>query len=199
MNKNILDFYFKTLELKNIDRTGWVEVGIENPESVMEHVGGSLILAMIIKTEKGLILDMEKVYQMLIVKELKKAITKKEESVILDEEEKDKKDNTTDMLKILSNSEELLKIYDEYNEGNTQEAKFVLMVSKLESDIQAKKYEIDGRFTIENAKNDIKNYPDELKKELTEIEKASDGWLLFNRQYYDDVFKLIQDDIKNYN
>lgn len=199
MNKNILDFYFKALGLKSVDRTGWVEVGIENPESVMDHIGGSIILAMTIKTEKGLLLDMEKVYQMLIVKELKKAITKKEESVIIDEDEKEKKDNTGDMLKLLSNSEELLSIYDEYNEGTSKEAKFALMVSKLESDIQAKKYELDGKFTVENAKNDIKNYPEELKKELTDIEKASDGWLLFDRQYYDEVFTLIQDDVKNYN
>ena len=111
----------------------------------------------------------------------------------------EKKDNTGDMLKLLSNSEELLNIYNEYNEGTSKEAKFALMVSKLESDIQAKKYELDGKFTVENAKNDIKNYPEELKKELTEIEKASDGWLLFDRQYYDEVFTLIQDDVKNYN
>ena len=201
MNKNILDFYFKALELKNVDRTGWVEVGIENPESVMDHIGGSVMLALAVATEKGLILDMKKVYEMIMVKELKKAVYKNEESIVAIESEeiKPKKDTTMDMLSILSNNEELKNIYEEYNEGTSKEAKFVLLISKLESDIQAKKYEIDGKFTIENAKNDIKNYPEELKKELTEIEKASDGWLLFDRQYYDEVFKLIQDDVKNYN
>ena len=201
MNKNILEFYFKTLELKNVDRTGWVEVGIENPESVMDHIGGSIILAMAIATEKGLLLDMKKVYDMIIVKELKKAVYKSEESAVIPEYEevKPKKDTTMDMLSILSNNEELKSVYDEYNEGTSKEARFVLMVSKLESDIQAKKYELDGKFTIENAKNDIKNYPENLRKELTDIENASDGWLLFDREYYDDVFKLIQDDVKKYN
>ena len=201
MNKNILDFYFKTLELKSVDRTGWLEVGIENPESVMDHIGGSIVLAMTIATEKGLLLDMKKVYEMIIIKELKKAVYKKEESVIVpeDEEVKPKKDTTMDMLSILSNNDELKNIYEEYNEGTSKEAKFVLMVSKLESDIQAKKYESEGKFTVENAKNDIKNYPSELKEQLTNIEHASDGWLLYDRQYYDEVFSLIQDDIKSYN
>ena len=127
MNKNILDFYFKTLELKNVKREGWVEVGIENSESVMDHIGGSILLAMTIATEKGLLLDMKKVYEMLAIKELKKAIYKKEESVIIPEDEdiKPKKDTTMDMLGLLSNNEELKKIYDEYNEGTSKEAKFV--------------------------------------------------------------------------
>ena len=105
MNKNILDFYFKALELKNIKREGWVEVGIENPESVMDHVGGSMLLAIAIATEKGLIFDMKKVYEMLIVKELKKAVNKKEDSVVALEYEvgRQKKDTTMDILGILSN------------------------------------------------------------------------------------------------
>ena len=199
MNKNILDFYFKALELKNIKREGWVEVGIENPESVMDHVGGSMLLAIAIATEKGLIFDMKKVYEMLIVKELKKAVNKKEDSVVALEYEvgRQKKDTTMDILGILSNNEELKNVYDEYNEGTSKEAKFALMVSKLESDIQAKKYELDGKFTIENAKNDIKNYPMELKEKLTDIQKASDGWLEYDKQYYDEMFSLISDDIKN--
>ena len=199
MNKNILDFYFKALELKNIKREGWVEVGIENPESVMDHVGGSMLLAIAIATEKGLIFDMKKVYEMLIIKELKKAVNKKEDSVVALEYEvgRQKKDTTMDILGILSNNDELKSAYDEYNEGTSKEAKFALMVSKLESDIQAKKYELDGKFTIENAKNDIKNYPMELKEKLTDIQKASDGWLEYDKQYYDEMFSLISDDIKS--
>lgn len=69
------------------------------------------------------------------------------------------------------------------------------MVSKLESDIQAKKDEKDGEFTIENAKKDIENYPEELKEKLTNIQNASDGWLEYDRKYYDDKFKELSLDI----
>ena len=70
------------------------------------------------------------------------------------------------------------------------------MVSKLESDLQAKKYELDGKFTIENAKKDIENYPEEIKSELGEISKASDGWLTYDKKFYDEDFKELSDEIR---
>ena len=188
MNKNILDFYFKAINLKNVDRTGWKEVGITMPESVMDHIGGTVLLASAIASEKGLNLDMKKVYEMIAIKELKKM--EKEESVINGGEYSD------NVKSILPNSY-LVSIYEEYINGETDEAKFALMVSKLESDIQAKKYELDGEFTLENAKKDIENFPEDIKSELTDIQKASDGWLTYDRKYYNGDFKELSDEIKN--
>ena len=186
MNKNIIDFYLKAINLKNVDRTGWKEVGVTNVESVMDHIGGTLLLAITIASEKGLNLDMQKVYEMIAVKEIRKI--NKEESVIGGSE------YSNDSRSILPDS--LVNIYDEYIAGETEEAKFVLMVSKLESDIQAKKYELDGEFTLENAKEDIKNYPEDLKNELQNITKASDGWLAYDRQYYNELFTSLSKDIE---
>ena len=194
MNDNILKFYLEAINLKNVDRTGWREVGVSNVESVMDHIGGTIILAMALNTEKNLNLDMNKVYEMIAIKELKKAVSNKEDSVI---GESSNTDTSVEVLNKLSNNDRLIEIYNEYNEGNTDEAKFALMVSKLESDIQAKKYEKDGQFTIENAKKDIENYPEELKLRLTDIQNASDGWLEYDRQFYNDMFKEISDSIKN--
>ena len=68
----------------------------------------------------------------------------------------------------------------------TKDAKFVLYVSKLESDIQAKKYEMDGYFTLENALKDIEYYPEDIKNSIKpQVENASDGWILFDRRYYE--------------
>lgn len=186
MNKNIIDFYFNAMNLKNVDREGWKEVGVSNVESVMDHIGGTLLLAITINSEYKLELDMQKVYEMIAVKEIRKI--KKEESVIngtsYNDEGKD----------LLPSS--LVSIYDEYIKGESREAKFVLMVSKLESDFQAKKYELDGEFTLENAKEDIKNYPEELKAKLGDITKASEGWLNYDRQYYDELFMSLSKDIE---
>lgn len=187
MNKNILDFYFKAINLKNVDRTGWKEVGIDNAESVMDHIGGTVLLAMAINSEKGLNIDMKKVYEMIAIKELKKI--EKEESVINGGE-------YSDNVKAMLPNSNLISVYEEYENGETAEAKFALMVSKLESDIQAKKYEKDGEFTIENAKKDIENYPEDIKSELTDITKASDGWLTYDRKYYNDEFKELSDEIR---
>ena len=70
------------------------------------------------------------------------------------------------------------------------------MVSKLESDMQAKKYELDELFTIENAKKDIENFPEDIKSRLTNISKASDGWLEFDRKYYDDMFIELSNELQ---
>lgn len=187
MNKNILDFYFKAINLKNVDRTGWREVGVTNVESVMDHIGGTVLLASVIASEKNLNIDMKKVYEMIAIKELKKI--EKEESVINGGEYSD------NVKAILPNSI-LVSVYEEYVNGETQEAKFALMVSKLESDIQAKKYELDGEFTLENAKKDIENFPEDIKSQLTDVTKASDGWLTYDRKYYNDEFKELSDEIK---
>lgn len=187
MNKNIIEFYLKAMGLKNVDRTGWKEVGVTNVESVMDHIGGTLLLAITIAKEENLNLDMQKVYEMIAVKEIRKI--NKEESVI------NGSSYNEEGRAILPSS--LVSIYDEYVAGESKEAKFVLKVSKLESDFQAKKYELDGEFTIENAKEDIKNYPEELKAKLGDITKASDGWLAYDREYYDDeLFMSLSKDIE---
>lgn len=185
MNNNIIEFYLKAIGLKSVDRTGWLEVGISNPESVMDHIGGTILLAMSINEEKGLDLDMSKVYEMIAVKELKKVISNNEESVISG----NTNSNTSEeLLNILSNNSRLIDINNEVNEGTSREAIFANMVSKLESDMQAKKYELEGLFTVENAKKDIENYPEDIKSRLTNISKASDGWLEYDKKYYDDMF-----------
>lgn len=188
MNKNVLDFYMKAIGLKDVDRAGWKQVGIEDVESVMSHIGGTILLAATIASEKKLDLDMQKVYEMIAVKELKKL--KKEESVI------NGKEYVDDVKSILPN-EYLINIYNEYTAGKTDESKFVLKVSKLESDIQAKKYELDGKLTLENAKADVNYYPEDIKNKVGEISKPSEGWIKFDREYYDDeLFNSLSKDIE---
>ena len=193
MNKSILDFCFKAMDLKLVNISGWEEVGIINVESVMDHVGSTVMLAMAINSEKGLNLNMSKVYEMIVIKELKKAVSKNEVSIT---ENSSNTDDSLEVLKLLSNNSSLIDTYNEYKEGVTKEAKFALMVSKFESDIQAKKYEMNGEFTIENAKRDIENYPEELRSQLTNITKASDGWLAYDSQFYDEMFKKMSEELK---
>lgn len=172
MNNNIIEFYLKVMNLKNVDRSGWKELGITNPESIMDHIGGTVMLAMSINAEKELNLDMSKVYEMIAISEIRK----------LDQ------GTPEDFLNILSNNTRLLEVFNEYKEGTTREANFASMVLKLESDMQAKKYEMDGVLTLENAIKDIERYPEDVKANLTNISKPSEGWLEYNKKYYDDMF-----------
>ena len=194
MNK-ILDFYVKANNLKNVIRTGWKEVGIPSDkiESVADHVYGSMVLSLAVIEDKKLDLDITKVFKMIIVKELSKAVTNRENSVITSKEECDK--YTKDVIKDFS---DLVSVYEEYELKESNESKFVYQLSKLESDIQAKIYEKNGDFTIENALKDIENYPEDIKSKVGQVEHASDGWLTFDSTYYEDeLFVDLQKEIRN--
>ncbi|MBQ3474829.1 MAG: HD domain-containing protein [Bacilli bacterium] len=190
MYNNVIEFYIMANNLKKVVRTGWVEVGIPNEkvESVADHIYGTLILSLAIISEKKLDVDVEKIFKMILIKELYKGVSNKEESIISSNKADNKKELVERVLSKLATSGELLSIYDEYDSQKTKEAKFAKQVCKLESDIQAKIYEKNGDFTIENAKEDIKNYPEDVKSQITEIKHASDGWLIFDRAYYYDDF-----------
>lgn len=195
--ENVINGYSKIIELKNVFRTGWIEVGIsrEKIESVMDHIGGTIILALLINDTQSLNLDMSKVYEMIAINEFKKLDNNKEISISSDAAYS--KDKVEDLINSFSNGDRLKALYDEVIVGVSPEAKFVKMISKLESDIQAKYYEKIGELTLENAKKDIENYPEELKSKLTDIVKASDGWLTYDAQYYDDFFLSLSEIIKN--
>lgn len=188
MYRDVIDFYVMANNLKNVVRTGWKEVGVpENKvESVADHVYGTMILSLGIITEKKLDLNVEKILKMVLIKELFKTVTNNEQSAITSNKTENKKELVEIVLSKLENNSELLAIYDEYSSQSTEEAKFAKKVCKLESDLQAKIYEINGDFTIENARADIENYPEEVKIQVREIKKASDGWLTYDRKYYDD-------------
>ena len=193
MEKNyekIVEFYNIANKLKNVIRTGWQELEVSSPrlESVAEHVYGTLILTIGIQSERNLDLDMLKVFKMIVIKELEKVNLKvnsdKEftpRSYPTVEERKENARNTiATILDGLTSKEEIFGLFEEFQTGQTEEAKFVKMVSTLESDLQAKKYDLDGYMDLESAKKDCKECggnPDDVKK-------PSDGFINYNKKYY---------------
>lgn len=196
MNKNIIDFYLAASDLKSTIRTGWTEVGIpsDRVESVADHICGCLILTLGLISEKNYNdLDFSKIMKMFLVKELYKAITDEQSVISKEDRKKANNEAVKTLLAPLKTADELFNIYVEACSLETDEAKFVQKVSKLESDLQAKKYELQGYFTLEAAKNDVANYPADLKAEiLPQMKKASDGWILFDRKYYDNDETFIE-------
>ena len=205
MNQNIINYYLLANNLKNIIRTGWKEVGIssERIESVAEHVYGCLVLAIGLDSEYKLDIDMSKVFKMIVIKEMEKVHLDKEYTSDghgnEDRKEKAKKtilEATNGLLK----QEEFVALFDEVYEKSSKEAIFVYNVGKIESDLQAKIYDLKGEFKLENALADIKNYGEELASTiLPQVKNASDGWILFDRRYYvgNEMFDSLSKDIQN--
>ena len=206
MSENIIKFYVLANKLKTVIRTGWAEVEIsaDRLESVAEHIYGCLILAIGFESEYNLNVDLLKVIKMIVVKELEK-ITLKElttRDYPTDEERRNQAFvNVTKVTNSLVKKEELLSLLEEYNSRETNEAKFVHQLAKIESDIQAKIYDLEGNFDIDKAKEDAKFYGEELSsKIIPQMKVASDGWILFDRQYYtDEMFKDLSESIQKLN
>lgn len=203
MNQNIINFYRIANKLKNVIRTGWKEVGIsrERIESVADHVYGCLVLAMGLKSENKLNLDMLKVFKMIFIKEIQKVNLDKEYTPTGNIDKLDEARQTVlSVLKYLADKDELMALFDELESKSSKEADFVYKVTKIESDLQAKIYDLNGQFSLENALADAKNYGEPLSSEIIpQIKNASDGWILFDRRYYkgDEIFEKLSEDIQN--
>lgn len=205
MNENILKFYLEAIKLKEVIRTGWKEVGVsdEKIENVANHVFGCMALTFVITSEKDITdLDLIKVFKMIFAKELIKSVSMEQSITSKEDNQAAKRNALVELTDGLAIQSELVSLYDEAIELSSKEAKFALYVSKLESDIQAKKYELEGEFTLENALVDIENYPEDIKAEIKgQVENASDGWILFDRRYYDndETFVSLSKDIQKLN
>ena len=69
--ENLLDFLLTAGKLKTIPRTGWVESGVENPESVADHSYRTALTAMVLSDDMGL--DTYRVMRMALLHDLTEA------------------------------------------------------------------------------------------------------------------------------
>ena len=204
MNKKIIEYYLAANKLKNVLRTGWLELKVSSDriESVAEHIYGCLVLAIALESEYKLDLDMLKVMKMITLKELKKVNLK--ETTTRDYLKPDyKEESISDAISNITNGllkhDEIVALMKEYEENQSKEAKFVYQLSKIEADLQAKIYDLDGYMAMEDAKEDAKYFGEELASEIIpQMKNASDSFILYDRRLYtDDMFKKLSQDIEN--
>ena len=141
LNK-LIEFFRLTGSLKSIPRSGWVEMGVESPESVADHTFRTAILCMIISDLEDL--DALKMLQMVLLHDLPEATTgdltpsERTEEAIGKEDEAMKQ-----LLSLLPETlqERYMKLWLEYKDYKTKEAKVVRELDKLEMALQAREYE----------------------------------------------------------
>ena len=139
----LLNFFQKVLELKNIPRQGWKDkLQIDDVESVAEHTYSTAIMSMIYSDLQKL--DTEKIIKMTLLHDLAESITGDLTPDKISKKSKYEKENLA-MKQILSNipnkvSKSYYKIWDEYQNVSSEEAKLVHEIDKLEMVFQAKYY-----------------------------------------------------------
>ena len=147
MRDNLLEM----LELKQLPRTGWVRSGVNNPESVAAHSWGMAVLALNLAPKE---LDLEKILSLCLVHDLP-------EVRVGDLTPHDDTSNKTELEhKAMSEiAPQWLSLFEEYEAGETAEAKFVKQIDKLDMGLQAILYQTKQDITldefIESAKSKI--------------------------------------------
>ena len=137
MRDNLLEM----LELKQLSRTGWVRSGVENPESVAAHSWGMAILALRLAPKE---LNLERVLSLCLVHDLP-------EVRVGDLTPHDDTSNKAE-LEHQTMSEiapQWLSLFEEYEAGDTAEAKFVKQIDKLDMGLQAIMYQTKQEITLE--------------------------------------------------
>jgi len=166
---NLKKFYQTVRKLKEITKSGWIERGVRDAESVSDHSFMTTVLCMVVP-KKGI--DKEKVIKMALIHDLAESeagdlITKEhwEQGGTITKAKKFKMEEKS-MKNIISNlpeseAKEILDLWKESEEGKTTEALFVRDIDVLEMIMQAYDY-----YRKNNFKKPLEGFWDEKNMSL---------------------------------
>ena len=129
MRDQLLDY----LALKQLPRTGWVRSNVENPESVAAHSWGMAILALRLAPKD---IDLTKVLSMCLVHDLPEV---KVGDLTPHDDVSNKAELEHSAMKELA--PDWLALFEEYEAGESREARFVKQIDKLDMGLQAMLYQ----------------------------------------------------------
>lgn len=201
--ENVLRYYILCNKLKDVVRTGWKDWNVkrERVESIAEHVYGTQMLALAMKSEYQYDIDIEKVILMLAVHELEEIMIADLTLFQITKEEKEKRGHIAieKVLDGLLDKEKIKQLIIEFDEKKTKEALFAYQCDKLECDIQCKIYDEENCVDL-NKQQTNKSFYDKKVREFLEQEKTWSGmWLMFgqNKYGYDKNFTSVSNYAKD--
>lgn len=148
----VLEFAFLVGKLKELKRTGWKRHKVPLPESVAEHSYRVAMLAMVLARQAKV--DELKAIKMALVHDLAEVevgdVIKMIGSKTLPnvEQQYDKEREAMRGISETIGKEELLSLYDEYNDTSSPVGRFVKQLDKLEVAIQAYEYETKTKIAL---------------------------------------------------
>jgi len=195
--ENVINYYVICNKLKNVIRTGWMDWNVENTriESVAEHVYGTQMLALAMKSEYQYDIDIMKVIMMLAIHELGECIIGDLTSFQISKEEKIKIEHEAvhKVLDKMIDGKTIEDLFLEFDAHETEEAKFAYFCDKLECDIQCKLYDEAGCVNINNQENSVAAKNGEVEELLKSGKTWSEMWISWGQGHYnyDDNFKAV--------
>ena len=128
------------LGLKNVLRAGWVRAGIESPESVAAHSWGMSMLALKLSPKE---LDLARVLSLCIVHDIPEV---RVGDLTPHDNTSTKAEDELNAMKEMA--PEWVGLFEEYEQGQTPEAKFVKQLDKLDMALQAEIYQSKSAISL---------------------------------------------------
>ena len=142
----VLQLYYHFNRLKNIYRKGWLDHGIspKDCESVADHTGGTIFLALLLSIHYKISLDQEKLMKMALIHDLAESrlgdITPREITKYARKSSQEI-EIIMEWFQNFPEGEEFIQLFNEFEFGSTIEGRFLKIVDKLEMMLQANIYE----------------------------------------------------------
>lgn len=152
IDNSVISFYMQYNHLKNIYRQGWLKlrIGLEHKdkcESVADHSFSMALLAITMIEKYTLNYDTLKCIKMCIVHELGEIYAgdyTPVDKITKEEKHLKEKEAIQKVLKTLDFDNDFIDLWEEFEDGETKEAKFVKNLDQLEFLLQAAAYEFDA-------------------------------------------------------
>ncbi len=196
--ENVLKYYMLCNKLKTVMRAGWQDWNVkkERLESVAEHIYGVQMLAIAMQSEYKYNIDLEKVLKMLAIHETEEIIIGDLTIFDISREEKAKLGHEAiqKIFSSLADKDELISLILEFDERKTPEAKFAYHCDKLEADLQARLYDLEGCMKkVKLNKNERYRASEDVRKLLDQGLSWGQMWLKFgwDRYNYDENFLAV--------
>ncbi|MDA0926385.1 MAG: HD domain-containing protein [archaeon] len=143
------------LQLKDVQRRGWVNAGVQSPESVAAHSWGMAVLALKLCPHD---VNLEHVLKLCLVHDLPEVIVG---DLTPQDDVSTKSADERAAMEVLA--PEWVDLFDEYELQSTPEAIFVKSLDKLDMALQAKLYmeqnDLDLSEFIESARKTLGDHP----------------------------------------
>ena len=173
--ENVLNFYYKAIKLKYVERTGWNLRNItrdERVESIPEHIYGAQQLAFAIYSEFDINVDIFKVIFLLAFHETEEidiGDLNPFSGVSASERAELGSMAVEKTLYNMKKREFMTALINEFNEQKTPESIFAHLCDKMDADLMVHKYENDGRFSFDKLPAQMLN-----NEKIQEIIKTKD-------------------------
>lgn len=170
----INDFNNNYLKLQKVIRKGHIYWGAKGDrlESILEHIYGTLILAMGIETEYNYKIDFDKILTMLLLHETEKIKIVEWDGVSKEEKKEMGSFAVRSIFKDFKDGRYYIDLLDEFNSHNTLESKYAYMCDKLEYDMQVKIYQMLNRYDFDNIEDNVVTSSPSVRKIINDGAKS---------------------------